>query len=435
MRSSAVSSWLAKASLPVFSAWTMGAAFCTYFCMYAFRKPFAVGTYEGSVELPFVAEMDLKILFVISQVLGYATSKFLGIKIVSEMPPARRAIAIVTFIGLAELALLLMAILPTPWNALALFLNGLPLGMIWGLVFGFLEGRTVSDILGAGLCASFIVASGFVKTVGKWLIDAGVAEVWMPFTTGLIFTAPLLLFIWMLAQVPTPDANDERLRTKRIPMDRQARWTFFSRHATGLSLVILGYLLLSAYRDFRDNFARELWDALGYEDAPSIMTTAEVPIAVVSLLAIGLIVRIKDNQKALWLIHGLMFAGAALTGVATLLFQAEILGPATWMICVGMGLYLGYVPINCVLFDRLIAAVGQAATAGFLIYVADASGYAGSVALMLYKNFGSPDLSWLSFFIQASYVMSVGCMLLFGASALWFQRHTLSINKAELSRP
>ena len=123
-------------------------------------SPSPWGPTRAPVELPFVAEMDLKILFVISQVLGYATSKFLGIKIVSEMPPARRAIAIVTFIGLAELALLLMAILPTPWNALALFLNGLPLGMMRGLVFGFLEGRTVSDILGAGLCASFIVASG-----------------------------------------------------------------------------------------------------------------------------------------------------------------------------------------------------------------------------------------------------------------------------------
>ena len=149
------------------------------------------------------------------------------------------------------------------------------------------------------------------------------------------------------------------------------------------------------------------------------MTTAEVPIAVVSLLAIGLIVRIKDNQKALWLIHGLMFAGAALTGVATLLFQAEILGPATWMICVGMGLYLGYVPINCVLFDRLIAAVGQAATAGFLIYVADASGYAGSVALMLYKNFGSPDLSWV-LILHSGELRDVRRMhaLLFGASSV-----------------
>ena len=223
MRSERVSSWLQNTSVSVFSAWTMGAAFCTYFCMYAFRKPFAVGTYEGSVDLPVAGEMDLKIVFIISQVLGYATSKFLGIKIVSEMPPARRALAIVSFIGLAELALLLMAVLPAPYSAFALFLNGLPLGMIWGLVFGFLEGRTVSDLLGAGLCASFIVASGFVKTVGKWLLDAGVSEMWMPFATGLVFTAPLLFFIWMLAQVPPPDADDERLRTKRVPMDSQAR--------------------------------------------------------------------------------------------------------------------------------------------------------------------------------------------------------------------
>ena len=52
-----------------------------------------------------------------------------------------------------------------------------------------------------------------------------------------------------------------------------------------------------------------------------------------------------------------------------------MMSSATWMISVGIGLYFGYVPVNCVLFDRLIAAVGKVATAGFLIYVADASGY------------------------------------------------------------
>ena len=41
-----------------------------------------------------------------------------------------------------------------PWNVAALFLNGLPLGLIWGLVFGFMEGRRTSEVLGAILCAS-----------------------------------------------------------------------------------------------------------------------------------------------------------------------------------------------------------------------------------------------------------------------------------------
>ena len=45
----------------------------------------------------------------------------------------------------------------------------------------------------------------------------------------------------------------------------------------------------------------------------------------------------------------------------------------------GLGTYLGYLPFNCLLFDRLIAAFGSVANAGFFIYVADSFGYLGSV--------------------------------------------------------
>ncbi|MGB0591331.1 MAG: DUF5690 family protein [Myxococcota bacterium] len=427
MISTRLQRWLASSPSSVFAAWAMGAAFATYFCMYAFRKPFAVGTYEGTVDLPGIGPLDLKILFIISQVIGYASSKFLGIKVVSELEPHRRAGAILAFIALAELALLLFAVIPTPYNAFALVLNGLPLGMIWGLVFGFLEGRKTSDLLGAGLCASFIVASGFTKMTGKLLMDAGVPELWMPFFTGLVFFPPLLLVLWLLAHVPEPTEEDVQERTRREPMDAGARRAFFRAYAPGLTLLIAGYVLLTAYRDFRDNFARELWDALGYAGEPSILTTAELPIALGSLLAIALVVRVRDNRNALQVIHGILITGAALTLGSTVLYQMEIIGPAAWMIGVGLGLYLGYVPFNCVLFDRLVAAVGKAATAGFLIYVADASGYLGSVALLLYKSLGQPDLSWLDFFVGASYVTGVACALLFAASMQWFKRESARV--------
>lgn len=415
---------LASGSDRMLTVWAMTAAFSTYFCMYAFRKPFAVGTYEGVALLPGLPEMDLKILYILAQVMGYAASKFLGIKVVSEMPPGQRARAIGSFIGLAWLALLLFAVLPAPWCALALVLNGLPLGMIWGLVFGFLEGRKVSDLLGAGLCASFIVASGFVKSVGKWLMAANVSEAWMPFATGAIFLPPLALCLWMLSQVPEPTEADIAERTERRPMNAAERKSFFGAHAPGLVLLVCGYVLLTAYRDFRDNFAREIWDALGYADEPAILTTAELPVAFGSLLAVAFIVRFKNNRNALLAVHALMIAGAVLTGVATVLHGMGLLSSAAWMISVGIGLYLGYVPVNCVLFDRLIAAVGQVATAGFLIYVADASGYVGSVALLLYKNFGQPDLSWLGFFTGFSYAMSAVCTVCFVCSAVYFHRAT-----------
>ena len=52
-----------------------------------------------------------------------------------------------------------------------MFMNGLFLGMIWGLVFSYMEGRRVSEVLGAVLCASFIVSSGAVKSVGVLLMQ------------------------------------------------------------------------------------------------------------------------------------------------------------------------------------------------------------------------------------------------------------------------
>ncbi|WP_437661227.1 DUF5690 family protein [Sorangium sp. So ce1182] len=419
-----VTRWLERAPAPVFTAFAVLAAFATYFCMYAFRKPFAVGTFKGAVALPLLPALDLKSLYIIAQVLGYCASKFLGIKVVSEMRPERRALAILACVGVSEAALVLFGLTPAPYAALFLVLNGLPLGMVWGLVFGFLEGRRLSDLLGAGLCASFILASGFVKTVGKLTLGWGVPEAWMPALTGALFFPPLLLAVWMLAQIPPPSAADEALRTRRAPMDRAARRAFVRANAGGLATLVLGYIVLTAYRDFRDNFAREIWDALDYADQPAILTTAEIPVAIGALLSVAVMIGIRSNRTALLAVHGIMLAGAVLAGLSTALYQAGVIGPAAWMISVGLGLYVGYVPYNCVLFDRLIAAVGSVATAGFLITAADAFGYLGSVALLLYKSFGQPKLSWLEFFLGFSYATSFICATLFVASAGYFWLRT-----------
>ena len=108
------------------AAWCVTAAFGAYFCMYAFRKPFTAGTY-ASDEL---WGIQYKVVLVVAQVLGYTVSKFLGIKVVSEVSPARRAVLLLALIGAAVVALLLFAVTPAPVNFVWLFANGLPLGMV-----------------------------------------------------------------------------------------------------------------------------------------------------------------------------------------------------------------------------------------------------------------------------------------------------------------
>jgi hypothetical protein len=73
------------------------------------------------------------------------------------------------------------------------------------------------------------------------------------------------------------------------------------------------------------------------------------------------------------------------------------------MIIVGAGLYLAYTPFNALLFDRLMAATHAPGNAGFLIYVADASGYAGSVVLLLLRNFAHVSLPWAQFLCVMAY--------------------------------
>ena len=230
LSSTRLQSWLGRAHPTLFVVFAMAAAFSTYFSMYAFRKPFAAGTYADvdAVVLPVVGAVAYKTVLLITQVLGYCTSKFLGIKVISEMPPRRRALSLLACIGVAWGALLLFAVVPAPYNIPFLFLNGLPLGMVWGLVFGFLEGRRVSEALGAGLSSSYIVASGAVKSIGRWLVvDLGVSEFWMPFAVGALFALPMVFFVFLLGSLPPPSAEDEAARSPRVPMDATARRAFF----------------------------------------------------------------------------------------------------------------------------------------------------------------------------------------------------------------
>jgi len=149
------------------------AAFGAYTAMYAFRKPFSAATYTGQE----IGGVSLKVLLVVAQLLGYTLSKFLGIKVVSEAGAGRRIALIAGLIGIAFLPLVLLPQVPRWAQVVCLFVNGLPLGMIWGLIFGFLEGRKVTEFLGLGMSVSFIFASGWTKSVGVYLMKSwGVPE-------------------------------------------------------------------------------------------------------------------------------------------------------------------------------------------------------------------------------------------------------------------
>jgi hypothetical protein len=226
--------------------------------------------------------------------------------------------------------------------------------------------------------------------------------------------------VWGLSVLPPPDAADEAERVRRAPMTGAEVRAFLEQYGLGLTLLIITYVFATALRDFRDNFAAELWSALGYHNVAAIFTSAEIPVAAVALLAMGIIVKVHNNARAMMVIHVVLLVGLLLLGGATLAFDAGWIGPLAWMVAAGAGLYVVYTPYSAMLFDRLISFSGQIANAGFLIYVADSAGYAGSVGLLLWRNFGLHDTDWLTLFRTAIYVTVICGIVLISWSLLYF---------------
>jgi len=358
------------------------ACFCTYSCMYAFRKPFSAATYH-------VGDVDFKVILVISQSLGYMISKFSGIKIISEMKQKGRGIGIIVLISIAAVALLLFAITPYPYSAIFMFINGLPLGMIWGLVFGYIEGRRITEFIGSMMCVSFIFSSGFVKQIGSNLMhNYGITEYWMPFATGMIFFFPMLFFVFLLEQIPPPDADDIASRSVRPAMTGADRMALVKKFLPGLIALVITYALLSIVRDLRDLFIANIWKENHFDKVKDIFTSTENIISLVVLVAIGMMILIKDNFTAFMVNHFMVAFGFLMAGIASYFFSVGSINAYYWMLFAGLGLYLAYVPFNALFFERLIATFRYTANVGFLMYISDSFGYMGSLSVLLYKEFG-----------------------------------------------
>lgn len=403
--------------LSVFTALT---GFLVYSSMYAFRKPFASATFEGEVFLG----LDLKVWLILAQTLGYMASKFYGIKMISELKEQGRAGLIVGLIVVSWLALLGFALLPTPLNILCFILNGFPLGLIWGIVFHYMEGRRFTEMMGSMLAASFVFSSGLVKSVGTFLMQNwGIDPFWMPFATGALFFPLLLGAVFLLNHTPSPRAEDVQMRSPRPPMDRQGRKKLFREFRPGILMLILVYMMLTGLRDLRDNFVVEIWQGMNVSVAPELLTQTEIPITLFLLTLMSCLVLVRSNKKAFFLNHWIILSGFALAILSTLGLQLNWVNPFLWMVLVGAGVYMAYIPFNSLLFDRMIATFRYAGNVGFLMYLVDSFGYLGSSLVMVIKQFGGfENLSWLNFYISTLLLFMCLSLVLMAGSFIYFQK-------------
>ncbi len=407
-----------RSLLPITShpLWALVASFGAYFCMYGFRKPYAAATYESVHYLG----LNFKFLLVMSQTFGYLIAKWLGIKIVSEIKPYQRIGLLLLLIGFAEIMLLLFGIVPPPWNILCFFFNGLPLGIIFGLILSFLEGRKNSEALIAGLCASFIVSDGFSKSMGSVLLIDGVSEKWMPFFAGLIFVIPILLFIIMLSKVPPPSDEDRVQRCTRSPMYAKERWDFYMKFAPGLTGITMVYLFVTFLRSLRADFARELWRDLGFFQTPEMFTQSELLVSAGVILISAFTIYVRNHMKA-FEFSLLACAGGFLLCLVAVAGLQSGLNKFVFMVLIGLGVYIPYVSIHTTVFERLIAVTREKANIGFMMYVVDAVGYTGYALLLLYRNLWPTPASMLTNFVDLCLVLGVAGSIVSLVSYFYFK--------------
>ena len=387
--------------LPVYTA---AIAFLAYASVYAYRKPFTVATFDGIKYW----NISYQTLLIISQVIGYMFSKFYGIKFISELKRFGRWKTALILMSISWGALFLFALVPAPYGMIFLFINGFPLGFLWGIVFSYVEGRRTTDFIGSVLAISFIFAGGFTRSVAKWLlIDMHITEKWMPFVAGLIFALPLALFIFLLERIPKPTEADIEERAERLPMSKDDRKKFLKLFTVGIFAATFTYTLLSIMRDVRDNYMSNIWIELGYGKDYSIFTKTETRTSVIILIMIGLLVLIRKNIRAFRFIHVIIIMGFLLAGISSWMYVQHQIEGGLWMQLVSLGLYMGYIPFQCIYFERLIATFKVKGNVGFLLYIADSFGYLGSVLVMLGKEFFDVHVKWSDVYSHGVVIVSI----------------------------
>ena len=394
-------------------------SFAAYTSIFAFRKAFNVAPFAGHTMLG----MDYKVMLVVTQVFGYMLSKFYGIRFISEMKRMGRGQLILLLVGVAWMAWLLFALLPAPYNCWCLLLNGFPLGMLWGVLFSYVEGRRTTDLISAALAVSFIFASGLAKSTAQWVMNSWqVSEYWMPFVVGCIFMPPLLLFVYLLEKIPPPDAADKAQRMERLPMSREQRRALLAGFLPGILSLVIIYVLVTILREVRDSFMADMWRESGEVFNAGVFAGTETIITVVILVLIAAMMLLRNNFRAFMLAQVIMLLGFIISLVITLLYMQQLTSLYSWMLLVGLGLYMVYIPFNSILFDRFIAAFRFAGNVGFLIYLADSFGYLGSVGVLLIKTILKVEANWLQFYQQL--VLVTGLVGLAGTitSLLYFRR-------------
>ena len=397
--------------------WAGGAALLSYSLVYALRKPYTAASFEG---LTFMGS-DYKVAVTTIQILGYVIAKFFGIKIISELKKENRFRFFVGSAILAELALVGFGLLEAPYNVAAMFVNGLSLGCTWGVIFSFIEGRKVTDILASLFGVSMVFSSGVAKSFGLFAMnEMQIDQFWMPAVIGG-FALPLLVFMgYMLKRLPQPTAEDIALRNERVVLDGKGRVALFRKYAPILTLLFIGNFMLLVLRDIKEDFLVNILDMSN--QSSWLFARIDTIVTLIILGIFALFAFFRSNIRALLWLMTLVIAGCLTMTYVSFHYETLDLKPVTWLFIQSLSLYIAYLTFQTIFFDRFIACFRIKGNVGFFIALIDFIGYLGTVTLLSTKEFLNIELEWFTLFNHIAGFVGATCSILFIVASILIHR-------------
>jgi len=398
----------------------------SYSLVYALRKPYTAASFDG---LTFLGT-DYKVAVTTIQILGYVIAKFFGIKIISELKKENRFRFFVGSAILAEAALIGFGLLSAPYNVVAMFVNGLSLGCMWGVIFSFIEGRKVTDILASLLGVSMVFSSGLAKSLGLFVMnEMQVGPFWMPAVIGGL-ALPVLAFTgYMLKRLPQPTAEDIALRNERVVLDGKGRVALFRKYAPILSLLFACNFMLLVLRDIKEDFLVNILDMSN--QSSWLFARIDTIVTLVILGIFALFIFCRSNIKALLSLMVLVITGCLTMTYVSFQYEAFVSRPITWLFIQSLSLYIAYLTFQTIFFDRFIACFRIKGNVGFFIALIDFIGYLGTVSLLSVKELLDIDLEWFVWFNHIACFVGGICSILFVIAGVLIYRKYMQSRKTE----
>lgn len=319
----------------------------------------------------------------------------------------------------------LLRILPQPFNVFALFFNGLALGCMWGVIFSFIEGRKVTDILASLLGVSMAVSSGMAKSMGLFVVNTfGVTEFWMPALIGGLAFPLLILMGWSLNKLPQPTDEDRALRSERVTLNGEQRRQLFKSYMPLLIMLFFANLFITILRDIKEDFLVNIIDVSTISSWLFAQVDGMVTLIILGIFAMMSL--INSNYRVLQVLLAMVIGGAGTISYLAFNYDALQLPTLYWLFLQSLSLYIVYLSFQTLFFERFIACFKIKGNVGFFIATIDFIGYTGTVCVLLFKEFCSPDINWMEFYNQFSGWVGIVCSIAFIGSVIYLmQRYKL----------